>query len=102
MRHFPSQLSGGEQQRVAVARAVVKQPELLLCDEPTGALDDTTGRVVLQLLVDVNRDLGTTVGLITHNAPIGAVGDRVLRMRSGRIVEVVENAERMPPAEVEW
>ena len=82
--HFPSQLSGGEQQRVAIARAVAKEPDVLLCDEPTGALDYRTGIVVLDVLRQVNRELGTTLVLITHNAAIGDMGDRVLRMRSGR------------------
>jgi putative ABC transport system ATP-binding protein len=100
--HFPSQLSGGEQQRVAIARAVAKGPDVLLCDEPTGALDYPTGKVVLQVLRDVNRSLGTTLVLITHNAAIGAMGDRVLRMRSGRIVEVTENQSPLSPGEIEW
>ncbi len=100
--HFPSQLSGGEQQRVAIARAVAKRPDVLLCDEPTGALDYPTGKVVLSVLRDVNRSLGTTLVLITHNAAIGAMGDRVLRMRSGRIVEVTENPGPLSPAEIEW
>jgi putative ABC transport system ATP-binding protein len=100
--HFPSQLSGGEQQRVAIARALAKNPDLLLCDEPTGALDDTTGRTVLRLLRDANCELGTTVALITHNAGIGAMGDRVLRMRSGRIAAVEENADPADPETIEW
>jgi len=100
--HFPSQMSGGEQQRVAIARALAKNPALLLCDEPTGALDDTTGRIVLRMLRDANRELGKTVALITHNAAIGGMGDRVLRMRSGRIVETIENAAPLDPQEIEW
>jgi putative ABC transport system ATP-binding protein len=101
-RHFPSQLSGGEQQRVAIARAWAKNPEVLLCDEPTGALDYSTGKLVLEMLWRVNRDLGTTVILITHNAAIGDMGHRVVRMGSGRIVEVRENARPLRPDEIEW
>ena len=100
--HFPSQLSGGEQQRVAIARAVAKDPDVLLCDEPTGALDYKTGKIVLKVLQDVNRELGTTLLLITHNAAIGAMGDRVVRMGSGRIVEIRENAAPVSPEEIEW
>ena len=86
--HFPAQLSGGEQQRVAIARAIAKRPEVLLCDEPTGALDFETGKRVLQVLEHVNRELGTTVAVITHNAAIAAMADRVIRLRSGAIVEI--------------
>ena len=86
--HFPAQLSGGEQQRVAIARAVAKAPDVLLCDEPTGALDYKTGILVLDVLVKVNREFGTTLLLITHNAAIGDLADRVVRMRSGRILEI--------------
>ena len=100
--HFPSQLSGGEQQRVAIARAVAKGPDVLLCDEPTGALDYRTGIVVLDVLRQVNRDLGTTLVIITHNAAIGGMGDRVLRMRSGRIVDVVRNDKPLDPREIAW
>jgi putative ABC transport system ATP-binding protein len=100
--HFPAQMSGGEQQRVAIARAIAKQPDVLLCDEPTGALDFETGKLVLQVLDRVNRELGTTVALITHNAGIAAMADRVIRMRSGRIVDVTRNAARKPPAALEW
>jgi putative ABC transport system ATP-binding protein len=100
--HFPSQLSGGEQQRVAIARAVAKDPEVLLCDEPTGALDYRTGKIVLEVLREVNRELGTTLILITHNAPIARMADRSIRMRSGRIVETVENDVPLSPAEIEW
>ena len=100
--HFPSQLSGGEQQRVAIARAIAKNPEVLLCDEPTGALDYRTGKLVLEMLRQVNRDLGTTVILITHNAAIGEMGDRVVRMGSGRIVEIRENTEPLRPEEISW
>jgi putative ABC transport system ATP-binding protein len=100
--HFPSQLSGGEQQRVAIARAIVKRPDVLLCDEPTGALDASTGRLVLEALAGVNADLGTTTVLITHNAAIGAIGDRVLHVRDGRIVQVEEHERRLSPGEVAW
>jgi putative ABC transport system ATP-binding protein len=100
--HFPSQLSGGEQQRVAIARAVAKDPDVLLCDEPTGALDYDTGKLVLTVLKTVNRELGTTLVLITHNAAIAGIGDRVVRMRSGRIVEVTENEAPLSPEEIEW
>jgi putative ABC transport system ATP-binding protein len=100
--HFPAQLSGGEQQRVAIARAVAKRPEVLLCDEPTGALDAETGRLVLEVLARVNRELGTTTAIITHNAAIAAMADRVVRMRSGTIVDVHRNAARAAPAELDW
>jgi putative ABC transport system ATP-binding protein len=102
MDHFPAQLSGGEQQRVAIARAIAKQPDVLLCDEPTGALDYETGVLVLQVLEQVNRTLGTTTAVITHNAAIAGMGDRVIRMRSGRIVEVVRNLVRIPPTALSW
>ena len=100
--HFPSQLSGGEQQRVAIARALAKNPALLLCDEPTGALDFTTGKRVLRTLVDLKRQLGKSVVLITHNAAIAQVADRVVRLRSGQIVEVHANPQPLPPEEVVW
>jgi len=102
INHFPAQLSGGEQQRVAIARAVAKRPDVLLCDEPTGALDYETGLRVLEVLEQVNRDLGTTVAIITHNAAIAAMADRVIRMRSGTIVEVSRNPRRAAPSEIEW
>lgn len=102
MDHFPAQLSGGEQQRVAIARAVVKRPELLLCDEPTGALDYRTGQLVLGVLARVNRELGTTVVLITHNEPIAAMGHRVVRMSDGRIVSEERNAAPVAPEELRW
>jgi putative ABC transport system ATP-binding protein len=102
MHHFPSQLSGGEQQRVAIARAVAKRPDALLCDEPTGALDFETGKLVLQVLEQVNRELGTTTAIITHNASIAAMADRVVRLRSGRIVEIRRNPTRARPEEVAW
>ena len=100
--HFPSQMSGGEQQRVAIARAVAKRPDVLLCDEPTGALDVETGRLVLQVLERVNRELGTITAVITHNASIAAMGDRVIRMSSGRIVDIASNATRLPASELVW
>jgi putative ABC transport system ATP-binding protein len=100
--HFPAQLSGGEQQRVAIARAVAKRPDVLLCDEPTGSLDFPTGKLVLDVLARVNRELGTTVAVITHNTAIAAMADRVLRMSSGRLVEVTRNARRASPAELSW
>jgi putative ABC transport system ATP-binding protein len=100
--HFPAQLSGGEQQRVAIARAIAKKPECLLCDEPTGALDIETGRLVLDALAHVNRDIGTTTFVITHNATIAGMADRVLRLADGRIVSSETNARRKSPAELEW
>jgi putative ABC transport system ATP-binding protein len=100
--HFPAQLSGGEQQRVAIARAVAKRPDVLLCDEPTGALDVETGRLVLDVLDRVNRDLGTITVVITHNAAIAGMGDRVIRMSSGKIVEIAANAKRLPASELAW
>ena len=100
--HFPSQLSGGEQQRVALARAIAKRPELLLCDEPTGALDATTGRRVLEVIDRVNRELGTTTVVITHNAPIARMADRVVRLADGKVVEDAPNLHRVPPGELSW
>jgi putative ABC transport system ATP-binding protein len=100
--HFPSQLSGGEQQRVAVARAVAKRPDVLLCDEPTGALDFESGRVVLEVLARVNAELETTTAVITHNAGIADMADRVLRMGSGRVLDEQRNAARRAPAELRW
>jgi putative ABC transport system ATP-binding protein len=100
--HFPAQLSGGEQQRVAIARAVVKRPDVLLCDEPTGALDAATGRLVLQVLADVNRELGTTTVLITHNAAIAGMADRVIHLGDGRIVREERNAQRVAPEALAW
>jgi putative ABC transport system ATP-binding protein len=102
LHHFPAQLSGGEQQRVAIARAIAKCPDVLLCDEPTGALDFQTGKVVLEVLERANRELGTTTALITHNAAIAAMADRVVKLRSGRIVEISSNARRRSPSELEW
>jgi putative ABC transport system ATP-binding protein len=102
LQHFPAQLSGGEQQRVAIARAIAKRPDVLLCDEPTGALDFETGVRVLEVLEAVNRELGTTTAVITHNAAIAGMADRVIRMRSGRIVETRRNERRAAPAELAW
>ncbi|MEP0548177.1 MAG: ABC transporter ATP-binding protein [Rhodothermales bacterium] len=100
--HFPAQLSGGEQQRVAIARAVAKQPDVLLCDEPTGALDLETGKLVLGVIERVNREVGTTTAIITHNAAIAALGDRVVQMSSGEIVERTENAHRASLDAIHW
>jgi putative ABC transport system ATP-binding protein len=100
--HFPSQMSGGEQQRVAIARSIVKRPDLLLCDEPTGALDAGTGRLVLEVLERVNRDLGTSIALVTHNAAIAQMADRVITMADGRVASDVANSQRRSPAEVSW
>jgi len=100
--HFPSQLSGGEQQRVAIARAVVKRPEMLLCDEPTGALDDASARQILMLLQAVARSKGSTVVIVTHNTAIGSMADRVLRLRSGRLAEIIHNSSPIPAGEVIW
>ncbi|HWA57284.1 MAG TPA: ABC transporter ATP-binding protein [Gemmatimonadales bacterium] len=102
LEHFPAQLSGGEQQRVAIARAVAKQPDVLLCDEPTGALDFETGVKVLEVLERCNRELGTTTVVITHNAAIAGMADRVIRLRSGQIVAVERNERRAAPAELAW
>lgn len=102
LHHFPAQLSGGEQQRVAIARAVVKRPEVLLCDEPTGALDYGTGKLVLEILDRVNRELETITVVITHNAAIAAMADRVLRISSGQIVNVQKNERRASSAELTW
>ena len=102
MNHFPSQMSGGEQQRVSIARAVVKNPRLLLCDEPTGSLDCSTGRVILELLEKVNRSYGTTVVIVSHNAAIGAMGMRVATMSSGRVVNWVTHSAPVSPGEISW
>ena len=102
MDHFPSQLSGGEQQRVAIARAIAKRPEVLLCDEPTGALDINTGIVVLEAIARVNRELGTTTAVITHNASIAGIADRVISLADGRIVSTVRNARKLMPSELSW
>jgi putative ABC transport system ATP-binding protein len=100
--HFPAQLSGGEQQRVAIARAVAKRPEVLLCDEPTGALDSKTGTLVLEAIELVNRELGTTTALITHNSTIADMADRVVSFSDGRIADVRTNTRRRPARELEW
>jgi putative ABC transport system ATP-binding protein len=100
--HFPAELSGGEQQRVAIARAIAKRPEILLCDEPTGALDSTTGIVVLEAIERVNRDLGATTVVITHNAVIAGMANRVVTMADGRVVEMRENASRLAPSDLRW
>ncbi|MEO0646020.1 MAG: ABC transporter ATP-binding protein [Cyanobacteria bacterium J06650_10] len=102
LAHFPAQLSGGEQQRVAIARAIAKRPEVLLCDEPTGALDFHTGKQVLETLAEVNQAFGTTVAVITHNAGIADMADRVVYMRSGNISEITRNQHKRSPAELEW
>lgn len=102
MDHFVSQLSGGEQQRVAIARAIAKRPQVLLCDEPTGALDCATGIVVLQAIEKVNRELGTTTVVITHNAPIADMADRVMRMADGRIVDIQINRHKVAAATLHW
>lgn len=100
--NFPAQLSGGEQQRVAIARALAKNPKLLLCDEPTGALDYETGKAVLELLVTASRKRGATVIIITHNAEIARIADRVIHINDARVREVVDNANPLPLAELEW
>jgi putative ABC transport system ATP-binding protein len=102
MHHFPSQLSGGEQQRVAIARAIAKRPDVLLCDEPTGALDFPTAKLVLDVLKQINEELHTTVAVITHNSAIAAMADRVIRLRSGEIVEVTRNASKTNPDQLVW
>jgi len=100
--HFPSQLSGGEQQRVAIARAIAKRPQVLLCDEPTGALDYETGKLVLEVIAKINLELGTTALVITHNAAISGMADRVLRLGNGRIVGEEKPARKLTPAEISW
>jgi putative ABC transport system ATP-binding protein len=100
--HFPSQLSGGEQQRVAIARAIVKRPEVLLCDEPTGALDYETGKLVLEVIARINREIGTTAIVITHNAAIAGMADRVVYLGDGRIQRIVANTRKLAPSELSW
>ena len=100
--HFSAQLSGGEQQRVAIARAISKRPQVLLCDEPTGALDSQTGILVLEALEAVNRDLGTTTAVITHNVVIADMADRVIHLADGAISEIRINAARANPRDMEW
>lgn len=100
--HFPGQLSGGEQQRVAIARAIVKRPDVLLCDEPTGALDYQTGKLVLEVIAHVNREIGTTTVVITHNAAIAGMADRVVYLGDGRIQRVEVNPHKLDPSELRW
>jgi putative ABC transport system ATP-binding protein len=102
MNHFPAQMSGGEQQRVAIARAVAKRPAVLLCDEPTGALDIQTGIVVLEVIERVNRELGTTTAVITHNSAIAAMADRVVHLADGRITGIEVNPNKLSPRELSW
>ena len=100
--HFPAQLSGGEQQRVAIARAIAKQPEILLCDEPTGALDSATGILVLEAIERVNRELGTSTAIITHNSVVAGMADRVVSIADGAIARVEHNPSRVPARELAW
>lgn len=100
--HFPAQLSGGEQQRVAIARAVAKRPDVLLCDEPTGALDFRTGKLVLEVIERVNRELGTTTAVITHNAPIALMADRVITLGDGLVSTIEHNETKLHPSEISW
>ncbi|MEQ8859067.1 MAG: ABC transporter ATP-binding protein [Pseudomonadales bacterium] len=100
--HFPAQLSGGEQQRVAIARAIAKRPDILLCDEPTGALDSETGILVLEAIDSVNRELGTTTAVITHNTVIGQMADRVIYLADGRVSREERNARRLSPSAMSW
>ena len=100
--NFPAQLSGGEQQRVAIARALAKRPKLLLCDEPTGALDYNTGKMILKLLQDTCREQGMTVVIVTHNTAITPMADRVIHMRNGEVTGVVRNPRPLPVEEIEW
>jgi putative ABC transport system ATP-binding protein len=102
LNHFPAQMSGGEQQRVAIARAIAKRPEVLLCDEPTGALDYPTGRLVLEVLERVNRELGTITVVITHNVAIADMADRVVRISSGEIIDIHRNEKKVAPSELTW
>ncbi len=100
--HYPSQMSGGEQQRVAIARAIAKRPDVLLCDEPTGALDFATGKIVLEVIAKINAELGTTAAVITHNAPIAQIADRVMRMADGRIASIERNPAKLRPDQISW
>ncbi len=102
IHHFPAQLSGGEQQRVAIARAIAKRPDVLLCDEPTGALDISTGVVVLEAIERINRELGTATAVITHNAAVSAMADRVIQLSDGRIAADRRNSEKLPARELDW
>nr|WP_316640730.1 ABC transporter ATP-binding protein [uncultured Roseateles sp.] len=100
--HFPAQLSGGEQQRVAIARAIVKRPDVLLCDEPTGALDYQTGKLVLEVIARINKEIGTTAIVITHNAAIAGMADRVVYLGDGKILRIETNAHKLDPSELTW
>ena len=100
--HFPAQLSGGEQQRVAIARAIAKRPQVLLCDEPTGALDYQTGKLVLEVIARINRELGTTAVVITHNAAIAGMADTVIHLGDGTVQRIVHNAHKLSPSELSW
>jgi putative ABC transport system ATP-binding protein len=100
--HFPSQLSGGEQQRVAIARAIAKRPDVLLCDEPTGALDYQTGKLVLEVIAKINAELGTTAMVITHNAAIAGMADRIFKLGDGKIVGESRPERKLTPAEISW
>jgi putative ABC transport system ATP-binding protein len=100
--HFPAQLSGGEQQRVAIARAIVKRPDVLLCDEPTGALDYATGKLVLEVIARINAELGTTAIVITHNAAIAGMADRVIQLGDGRVLRIDRNEHKLTPSELSW
>jgi putative ABC transport system ATP-binding protein len=100
--HFPAQLSGGEQQRVAIARAIAKKPGVLLCDEPTGALDSKTGVIVLEALERVNRELGTTTIIITHNAVQAKMAERIIYLRDGKVTEIKQNEQKISPRELNW
>lgn len=102
LNHFPAQLSGGEQQRVAIARAIAKNPDVLLCDEPTGALDSQTGIRVLEALQKINKELGTTTAIITHNAGIAQMADRVIHLADGRITDIHPNLTRLAPRDLSW
>lgn len=101
-KKYVHQLSGGEQQRIAIARALAKKPKVMFCDEPTGALDETTGKIVLKALVDANEKLNTTVIIVTHNPGIALIGDRIIRMNSGKIIEIKENTKRINPMDIPW
>lgn len=102
LKNFPAQLSGGEQQRVAIARAIAKNPKLLLCDEPTGALDSKTGKKILELLQKTSHEMGMTTIIITHNAMIAEIADRVVRMKNGKIIEETLNDHPLPVSEIDW
>jgi putative ABC transport system ATP-binding protein len=102
INNFPSQMSGGQQQRVSIARALVKNPRLLLCDEPTGALDYETGKLVLSLLAKINGERGSTVVIVTHNTAITGMANRIVRMKSGRIVDIAVNEAPLPPERIDW